>query len=181
MLLDMCTDVIIDVMKLLRKVCGYSESIDEASTPFGMWFSGLRFGDDSLINLSPEMIKRFVVPCYEKIALSFGCDVEIHFCSTTKLMGEQIIEGLLECEQITGMSTQMGTVHYANNLGKIKGRLAVEAGYGDAVPYFTQTHGSFKNWAKEIKQYSQDSGLVLYTEVSSVDEGKKLLDDWMSL
>ncbi len=90
-LLDICTDAIIRCEKRMRRVLGYGETIDEFPTAFGMMFPGLRIGDDSLVNLSEAMIRNFVVPCYRKIADSFHCRIEIHFCTTTRAIGAQIV------------------------------------------------------------------------------------------
>ncbi len=180
-LLQICTDTLIRCVELFRETLGYSNNVKEACTPFGMWYPGLRFGDDSIINLSPELIKEFVIPYYDKIARAFNCSIEVHFCTMPASLGEQILDGLLDSQNIKGISTQLGTLHYEKNLMKIKNKLSVEAAYGHGLSYFSEKYGNFKNWASYIKMhFSNTSGLVLYTEVSSVEEGKRMLDEWLS-
>ena len=179
-LLELCTHTIINVIKLIRKVCGYSEKIvNGAATPFGMWFPGIRFGDDSIINLSPQMIKEFVLPYYKMISESFDCSIALHFCSNEKLMGRHIVEGLIGSDFIKCVSTQLGTIIFEEKKEIIKNKLSVEAGYGDGVEYFTKKHDGFNNWVKRIKDISRgNTGLVIYTEVPSIYEAREMLEIW---
>lgn len=178
-LLDICTDAIIGCEKRMRKVLGYGETIDDFPTSFGMWFPGLRIGDDSLVNLSEAMIRDFVVPCYRKIAESLHCRIEIHFCTTTRPIGEQIIKAFLDCDEVSGISTQLGTIHFERHRSLLRERLSIESGYGDAIERHIKENGTFKNWARRLKTMcGQRTGLVLYATVGSMEQGKRLLDDW---
>jgi len=178
-LMDLCTDVIIRCEKKLRKVAGYCEEADEFPTYFGIWAPGLRFGDDSIINLSEEMIREFVIPYYKKIAKSFKCKVEIHFCSVNRPIGEQVLKAFVDCNEVVGISTQLGTELYGKYLGTIKDKLSIEAGYGDALKYHIDQYVDFKKWALNLKEnLNGDSGLILYTTVNSLDDAKKLWSAW---
>ncbi|MDO8685976.1 MAG: uroporphyrinogen decarboxylase family protein [Clostridiales bacterium] len=178
-LMDMCTDVIIRCEKKLRKIAGYCENVDEFPTYFGIWAPCLRFGDDSIINLSEEMIREFVIPYYKKIAKSFGCKIEIHFCSVNKPIGEQVLKGFLDCDGVVGISTQLGTILYEKYLENIRGKLSIEAGYGDALKYHINQYGGIKNWMLKLKEsFRRESGLILYTTAGSIEEGKRLLEEW---
>lgn len=179
MLLDLCTKVIIGCEKKLRYILGYSEEVNEFPTYFGIWAPGLRFGDDSIINLSEEMIREFVVPYYKKIAASFKCKMLVHFCSVNKPIGEQILKAFVDCDEVVAISSQLGAELYGKHLDIIKNKLSIEAGYGDALKYHTAHYGGFKKWAKNLKgNFDGKSGLILYTTVGSIDEGKRLVEDW---
>ena len=42
-----------------------------------------------------------------------------------------------------------------------------------------ERHGSFEGWARDfVPRFKKRSGLVLYFEVGSVEEGKRLWDVW---
>lgn len=178
-LLDLCTESIIRCEKKLRCIAGYSEVVDEFPSYFGIWAPGLRFGDDSIINLSKEMIREFVVPYYKKIAQSFRCKIEIHFCSVNKPIGEQVLKAFIDCEEVIGISSQLGTELCMKNLENIRNKLSIEAGYGDAIKYHVNQYGSFRKWVQNLKEnFGGGSGLILYTTVGSAEEGKRLWEEW---
>ena len=178
-LLEMCTEVIIRCEKKLRRIAGYDEEAHEFPTYFGIWAPGLRFGDDSIINLSEEMIREFVVPYYKKIAASFKCKIEIHFCSVNKPIGEQLMKAFMDCSEVVGISSQLGTDLYEKHLETIRNKLSIEAGYGNAIKYHADQCGDFKTWMKKLKKNSNGkNGLILYTTVDSAEYGKKLIDEY---
>ena len=125
------------------------------------------------------MIREFVVPYYKKIAESFKCKIEIHFCSVSKPIGEQVLKAFIDCEEVIGISLQLGTGLYAKYLESIRNKLSIEAGYGDGIRYYVEKYVSFRKWAQNIKEnFGGDSGLILYTTAGSLDEGKRLWEEW---
>ena len=178
-LLDVCTDIIISTEKRVRKILGLPEYISETPSYFGIWCPGLRFGADSLINLSEKMIRDFVIPYYKKIVDAFKCKSYIHFCTVKEPAGQQILDAFTECDEVAAISSQLGVDLFENNYDKIKGKLAVEAGYGEGIDREIEKHGSLKKLAEHLKNdYEGSTGLILYTTVSTIDKAKRMWDEW---
>ena len=55
----------------------------------------------------------------------------------------------------------------------------MESFYGDAYGYVCDKYGSFKDWALEfVPRCKNESGLVLYMQTSSVEEGEEIWARW---
>jgi hypothetical protein len=56
----------------------------------------------------------------------------------------------------------------------------VESFYGgDAYAYVCEQYGSFRAWADDfVPRFKHESGLVLYFQVSSIEEGQELWAIW---
>lgn len=129
------------------------------------------------INLSQDMLSEFVLPCYEKISESFGCPLLIHFCSVNRPIGKQIAYALKDSDAIAGISTQLGFELYEELAPELRGKLAIECGYGNGIPYAVEKYGGFRQFAGHIKS-KRDSGMILYTTVGSVEEAQRLWEIW---
>ncbi|MDP6114522.1 MAG: hypothetical protein QGG53_21880 [Planctomycetota bacterium] len=148
-------------------------------TNFGIAGTGLRLGDDSICNLSPEMIGRFCGPAYQIIIEIWGGCGHVHCCSLEHSRFEHLFETLARIPEVAVFSTQFGFEYYQEHLEELRGRLAIESFYGDAYSYVCRQHGSFRNWANEfVPRFKNESGLVLYTQVESVEEGKEIHAYW---
>lgn len=176
-LLDLCTNCLIETEQYLRSVA--HQSCNEHYSEFGIMGPGPRIGDDSLINISPDMIREFALPYFGRIAQAFTGQLCVHFCSLEKSRGEHVYETLIEDPCIFAASSQFGFEYYAQNVECLQGRLAIESFYGDAMSYVTNEYGSFEAWAMGfVRRFKDRSGLVLYCEVGSVDEGRHLWEIW---
>ncbi len=152
---------------------------DRHPTNFGVESVGVRLGEDSICNVSAEMIREFCSPAYAMMNRLCGGAGHVHFCSLPHSRLEHIYPALLAMPEVSVVSSQFGFEYYQEHLDELRGRLAVESFYGDALAYVRREHGSFGDWAAEfVPRYKNESGLVLYTQVSSVDEGKKLWEAW---
>ncbi len=86
---------------------------------------------------------------------------------------------MAQMPEVAVFSTQFGFEYYQKHLEEIRGRLAIESFYGDAYRYVCQQHGSFRRWANEfVPRFKNESGLVLYTQVGSIEEGKEIYSYW---
>ena len=82
---------------------------------------------------------------------------------------------------MTVVSSQFGFEYYEQHLDELRGRLAVESFYGDAYRYICEQFGSFADWANQfVPRHKNESGLVLYMQVSSVEEGEAVWVDWQN-
>ena len=148
-------------------------------TNFGILGTGLRLGDDSLVNLSPEMIHTFCVPAVEIANDICGGLGHVHFCSLIERRHEHMYTALADADSIAVVSSQFGFEYYQQHLDALRGRLAVESYYGDALAYCIEKHGSFEQWARQfVPQFKNESGLVLYMQVDSVEEGQRYWQAW---
>ena len=153
--------------------------IDRCFTNFGVAGAGLRLGDDSICNLSPKMIRQFCGPAYELVNEIWGGAGHVHCCSLENIRFEHLYGTLAEMPQVAVFSGQFGFEYYQEHLAELRGRLAIESFYGGAYDYVCKQYGSFRNWAREfVPRFKDESGLVLYCQVSSLEEGKEVWAIW---
>jgi len=176
-LIEMCTRLQIQVELNFRGLTG--ESLTEHVTNFGVLGVGLRLGEDSIVNLSPSMIHEFCLPVFNLVNSLCGGVGHIHFCSLIHSRFEHIYPALAATEQVAVVSSQFGWEYYQEHLEELRGRLAVESFYGDSYGYVCRKYGSFRAWAEQfVPRFKNESGLVLYCQVESVEEGRRVWESW---
>lgn len=176
-LIEMCTRLQVEVELNFRGLTG--ESLTEHVTNFGVLGVGLRLGDDSIVNLSPSMIHEFCLPVVNLVNSVCGGVGHIHFCSLIHSRFEHVYPALAATEQVTVVSSQFGWEYYQEHVEELRGRLAVESFYGDAYRYVCGKYGSFGAWADQfVPRFKDESGLVLYCQVESVEEGRRVWESW---
>ena len=160
-----------------RRVVG--AGCDPRVSNFGIMGAGLRLGDDSFVNLSPDMIREFCLPAFELTNRMCGGSGHIHFCTLPHSRFDFIYPVLAASDQVSVVSSQFGFEYYQDHLAELRGRLAVEAFYGDALADVRARYGSFRAWANDfVPRFKDESGLVLYCQAASVDEGREMWADW---
>ena len=175
-LLSVCADTVIAVEKFLRGLLGQSHS--ESITNFGIYLPGVRVNDDSLMNLSPSMIREFAVPYFRRIAREFGRTL-VHYCSTPSNTGEHVLHALLDEECVLGVCTQLGISFHREMRGCLEGSLALGSGYGDSIQWCCGEHGGLEGWAGSLVDSAEPTaGLVLHTEVESLEDARRMWDVW---
>ncbi len=178
-LIGMCARLLVQVEQRIRRLVG--TPLDEHITNFGMLGTGLRLGEDSMVNLSPGMIHRFCRPAFALVNQLCGGSGHIHFCSLPASRFEHIYPALASAPEVAVVSSQFGFEYYAQHLEELRGRLAVESFYGDAYSYVCSKCGSFRDWANDfVPRFKNESGLVLYFQVASVEEGREVWDAWQA-
>ena len=176
-LIEMCARLIWATEERLRRLAG--TPLDEHVTNFGILGAGLRLGDDSMVNLSPAMIRRFVLPAIALINRLCGGRGHVHFCSLPASRFEHIYPVMAGAAEVAVLSTQFGFEYYERHLADLRDRLAIESFYGDAYGYVCERYGSFRAWADDFVPRAKDaSGLVLYFQVGSVEEGQEVWARW---
>ena len=176
-LIEMCARL---QAQLYFRQCDLTDSArDLYVTNFGMVGTGLRLGEDSMVNLSPDLIREFVLPAIGLVAQSCGGRGHVHFCSLPPSRFEFIYPVFAESDECAVVSSQFGFEYYAEHLAELRGRLAIEAFYGDAYRYVDETFGSFRDWAMEfVPQFRNEAGLAMYFQVASVEEGRECWAIW---
>jgi hypothetical protein len=177
--ISMCARLIVEVQLRLRKIVG-APLRDEYVTNFGIVGAGLRLGEDSMVNLSPTMIREFCVPAFVQVNQRCGGSGHIHFCSLTHSRFEHVYSSLLPVSEVKVVSSQFGFEYYEQHLDELRGRMAIESFYGeDAIEYVCQKYGSFRDWANYfVPRFKNESGLVLYFQVDSLEEGCEVWAAW---
>ena len=152
---------------------------DTFVTNYSVASPSVRLGDDSICHLSAKMIREFCTPAYAYINKKCDGAGHVHFCSLMHSRFEHIYEALLDMPEVSIVSSQFAFEYYAQHLNELRGRLAVESFYGDAYQYVCEQCGSFADWACEfVPRFKNESGLVLYCQVGSVEEGKEIWARW---
>jgi hypothetical protein len=146
----------------------------------GIMGPGLRLGEDSMVTLSPAMIREFCAPAFAQVNQHLGGSGHIHFCSLPHYRFEHIYPALLPVSEVAVVSSQFGFEYYEQHLDELRGRLAMEALYGDdAMQYVSRKYGSFQDWANYfVPRYKNESGLVFYFQVDSLEEGREVWTSW---
>jgi hypothetical protein len=175
----MCADLVVAVQQPLRRLVGSPER-GEHVTNFGIMGTGLRLGEDSMVCLSPAMIRQFCVSAFARVNQLCGGQGHVHFCSLVHSRYQHIYAGLAPVPEVAVVSSQFAFEYYAQHLADLRGRLAVESFYGDdAYAYVCDRYGSFRAWADDfVPRFKHQSGLVLYFQVSSIEEGQELWAIW---
>ena len=176
-LIMLCAELLVEIEQRFRQVA--KMPLARPYTNFGIAGAGLRLGEDSICNISKEMILEFCTGAYHRVSRMFGGSGHIHFCSLIDSRFEHIYPALAEMKDVKVVSSQFGFEYYEQHLDELRGRLAVESFYGDAYRYVCERFGDFGKWAnKFVPRYKSESGLVLYMQVSSVEEGKEVWAAW---
>lgn len=102
--LNHLADTTIKVMKLFKKEL--NESMDSQITLRGFSFPGIRITGDSIVNLSPELIRKFTFPIFKKFADEFG-QVMLHYCTTPAPTGH-VLPVLAECPYVKCVDNWQG-------------------------------------------------------------------------
>lgn len=176
-LIEMCARLQVAVEHHVRLMARMP--LDCHITNFGIMGAGLRLGDDSMVNLSPDMIKKFCLPVFAMVNGLHGGLGHIHFCSLPHSRFEHVYPVLADASEVAVVSSQFGFEYYEQHLEELRGRLAVESFYGDGYRYVCEKYGSFRDWANDfVPRFKNESGLVLYFQVDSIEEGREIWAIW---
>ncbi len=166
------TELLIKQVKLFKRIC--NEPNDRHTTCRGQSYPGLRVAADSLVNLSPDMIRRFAFPVFERLATEFG-RILVHYC-TRPTPCSHVLPVLAECPYVTGVDNWQGykTLFGENEKGMMQEQLSICTDISAAnlleelqEPFFT-----------EVRRKG-GRGLLLTVHADSVDEGKQIYDRWL--
>ena len=175
-LLEICAELQVRVERHLRAAIGDADG--PTLSNFGVCNLGRRLGDDYIINLSPAHIAEFAVPYIERVARELGPST-VHFCTLPERRADHVFAPLAASKLITTASSQFAFEYFERHLAELRGRLSIEAFYGAAYAYVCDKYGSFRDWAFDfVPRFKDESGLVLYFEVSSVEEGREVWAVW---
>ena len=176
-LINICARLQAEVELDMRKLLGTRPGLPV--TNFCILGAGVRLGEDVMVSLSPGMIREFCEPAFSLVNALCGGRGHVHFCSLPHSRSEHIYGALAEAPDVAVVSSQFGFEYYERHVSELRGLLAVESFYGDAYRYVCEKHGSFGDWADRfVPRFKNESGLVLYCEAPSVEEGREMWAAW---
>lgn len=169
-LLDFCTDLLIMVEKALRRVSRHSDN--DNISHWGIVSPGIRLNGDSILNLSPALLREFVLPSWKKLADAFGGPVYNHYCSTYASRGLHLFDAIWDCPHVAGLSTQVGVEYYQENYERLKDRIMIESGYTGASTFdYFATAKTAEEWAASFSLGGYRTGILLSYTAKSREHG----------
>jgi hypothetical protein len=175
-LLRTCAEIQVRTERHLREAIGDAEGANLSN--FGVCSRGRRLGDDFIISLSPAHVAEFAVPYTELVARQLGPST-VHFCTLPDRRADHVFPPLAASEWISTASSQFAFEYYERHVAELRGRLSIEALYGEGHSYVCGKYGAFRDWAFEfVPRFKDTSGLVLYFEVPSVEAGREVWATW---
>ena len=142
----------------------------------GIYFPGWRLPCDSLVNLSPELLRLFALPFLERFGEELG-QLCIHYCSKPAPSGH-VLPVLCESDWVAAVDTWQGPDAFMGD--DAPGRLQSKIGLMVDVDLSTpQKMDSFLGW-EPIRTVPRQNGrgIVVHTTAPSVAEGRRIYEAW---
>jgi hypothetical protein len=195
--LKLFTENFITVNRHFKKLLG--EPRGETVTYTGTVIPGIRLAADTLVNLSPEMIRSFINPNWQRIAEEFG-GVLVHYCPSPDEKYYHVLAPTLACPGVIGIDQSAG-VEYLESKDNPQ-RMAehttfpVEVAFRKAGAAEVEDRATNINrliavdwddmeswWRSDFVQLSvrKKRGLILRARVDSVEEGRELYGRWREI
>ena len=172
--LDNLAGLLIEVTQIAQGRLG--QEPDGYVTNRGMFFPGFRLPCDAIVNLSPDLIRRFVFPVLRRIHDAFG-PLCIHLC-TEPAYSAHVLPVLLECDAVLAVDNWQGPDVFLGDAAPARFQAKV-AVVGNRDLTTAQKMDDFLVWApvREVPRKA-GRGLVMATGAESVDDGRRIYDEW---
>jgi hypothetical protein len=172
--LENLTDLCIHVFDAVRAELRGTSS--ELVTVRGVYFPGLRLPCDAIVNYSPDLLRRFVLPVLARFGERYG-KLMIHFCTTPAPSGH-VLPVLCESPYVGAVDNWQGPDVFLGDTApaRLQARVAV---LGD-VDLTTPAKMDAFLAREPVRGVPRRGGrgLVLHTHAASVDEAKQLYAAW---
>jgi hypothetical protein len=195
--LDLFTENFIEVNRHFKRLLG--EPPEETVTYSGTIVPGIRLAADTLVNLSPDMIRRFINPTWERIAEAFG-GVLVHYCPSPDEKYYHVIEPTLDCPVVIGIDQSAGVEYLEtkDNPQRLveNTTFVTEVAFRKAGAVEVEDKATNINrltpidwaqmeswWRSDFVQLSarKKRGLILRARVDSIGEGQELYGRWREI
>jgi hypothetical protein len=193
--LDSLTTLFIEVTKLVRdamreqtgalpepnrgdtpRLRGTSDAWTGAVTNRGMHFPGLRLPADSIVNMSPDLIRRLALPVIERLASALG-PICLHFC-TSPAPAAHVLPVLLETGCVLAVDNWQGSEVFwgPGAPAATQSRIAI---VGDSDLSTPRLMDEFLA-APAVRDVPRRGGrgIVRATPAASVEEGRAIHAEW---
>jgi len=194
-LMEVLTRNFVQVARHFKSLLG--EPAEETVSYLGTWMPGIRVAADSIVNLSPDMLRELVNPSWTLMARELG-GVLVHYCPSPEMKYYHVIEPTLDCPEVIGID-QSGGIEYLeaeeNPARLITGTTMVaEAAFArdEGGPRVKDESTNINRltavrwedigpWLEsDFMSLSRDRrrGLILRARVDGVEEGRDLYGRW---
>ena len=174
--LENLTSLCIQVIDAVRAELRGTPS--EFVTNRGIHFPGLRLPCDAIVNLSPDLLRQFVLPILARFGERYG-RLMIHFCTTPAPSGH-VLPVLCESPHVGGVDNWQGPDVFLGDsaLARMQSRVAV---VGD-VDLTTPARMDAFLARDPVRDVPRQGGrtLVLNTRAPSIDEARRIYSAWQA-
>lgn len=175
--MEKIADLSIKTMKHFKDIIGepYDKQVTVAS---GFWFHGTRLTGDSIVNVSPDVIKNMLNPIFNKFKQELG-GVMLHYCCAPAPSGH-VLPTLAECDSVRCVDNWQGYKTYFNENedGMLQDKVSMFADFSfDEV---SDIENFLKQDIFEKVKRKGGRGFVVRTDCSDLDKAKALYDKWQN-
>ena len=174
--LDHLTELCLQVFELVRGRLRGTQS--EFVTNRGLHFPGLRLPCDAIVNLSPGLLREFVLPVLQRFGERYG-KLCTHFC-TQPAPSRHVLPVLTECEHLAAVDNWQGPDVFLGE--EAPARLQPSVAVITDVDLTTdEKMDAFLSW-EPIRSVPRQGGrgIVVTTSAPSVLEAKRIYEEWSS-
>ncbi len=173
--LSLIAETTIRLIRRFKAIAG--EPADSQITVRGFHFPGIRLTADAIVNLSPDLIRRFLFPRFEQFADAFG-SVMLHYCTLPAPAGH-VLPILRECPAVRCVDNWQGyrTFFDAGASGMLQNSIAV-------CTDLTEEQARDPNvFLREEPFYSEvpragGRGIAASYTADSIGEGQEIYSRW---
>ena len=168
----------IDAMRRLKKVLGEPEDRQMNATS-GYWIRGTRLTGDSIVNVSPDVIKNMLCPVMDIFKQELG-GVVLHYCCTPAPSGH-VLPALAECGGVVrAVDNWQGYKTFFNEKGDgmLQDKVGMFADFPIAEVSNVEKFMELDIFSKVKRKGGR--GFVVRTRAATLDQAKALYDDWQN-
>jgi hypothetical protein len=175
--LDNLTELCIQVTDVVKAELGMGAR--EWITNRGIFVPGLRLPCDAIVNLSPELIRRSVLPVLERFGRKYG-RLCIHFC-TEPAPSQHVLPVLSESPYVAAVDNWQGPEPFIGETSPapLQARVAVitdvDVSASEKMTAFL-SHSAVRDVPRKGGR-----GLVVSSPCASVEEGRRIYAAWRRL
>ncbi len=177
--MEIIADVTISTIKIFKKEL--SEPLCKQTTIRGFHFPGIRLTGDAVVNLSPDLIRKFMFPIYDKFARELG-EVMLHYCTSPAPSGH-VIPVLIESGSVRCVDNWHG---YRSFFGPDKkGYLQTKISFctdlepASITPPQKLLFGDDEFFTSVPRKGGR--GIAATVTVSDIEEGRELYSRWLEV
>ena len=173
-LLHRLAGLFIELTRLVKRRMGRPDR--QYVTNRGMYLPGFRLPADAIVNLSPDLLRRFVLPVLEPIAAAFG-PLCVHFC-TDPAPSAHVLPVLLESRAVLAVDNWQGPDVFLgpDAPARMQAKIAVVGDYDLTTPE-KMDEVLARPPVRNVPRRG-GRGLVMATTAQSVEHGRRIVAEW---
>ena len=172
--LQRLTELCIELFMLVKKQLGLEEN--QWITNRGIFFPGLRLPCDTIVNYSPALIEKFVLPVLESFAEELG-PLCLHFCTEPAPSGH-VLPVLLKSDSVLAVDNWQGFDVFAGEDSPVRFQSEISLISNHDLSSEEKIDAFFElPFVKDVSR-KNNRAIVVATETESVETGKRLYKYW---